>query len=408
MIKLITKNNELCVDSGLFEDFTPESLLFLGMRTVVRGTKAGYSTSFYHTLPIEHTDMFPVEVSCNGSHPTYSEVSKIWLAEPLIHALTSDHEEEVNVTVERKKEHDKIIILNCLDSCYGHALDKLFNIQRHLDHHAHLGLVVIIQSSMRNLVPEGVSEIWELDTPFKTFEHRIKGFDQLVKTRVLESKEAYLSRADMNLDYSLLRIPLFVKHNPLRFDKLYEYPARITFILREDRFWLTNKVNHFLYLVARKLGQLSLIKFYFIILQNRNFRKLAKLLVKQYPDLQITAIGIGSPGGMNRYVQDLREPYQEYRMHEDERYRLYSESHLIFGVHGSHMILPSALAGAFISLHQDFKIPHFSEDFIPRHSNPQRQAFLGRFLSDRNSPKAIASHIKNLFGALYSMEKTKF
>lgn len=408
MIELTTSGNNVLVSASHFEGFVPDSLLFLGMRSVARGKKEGCTGEYYHTLPIEHTRDYPVTVACDGSRSHFSEAARIWLAEPLIKALTSVPEKEVEVKVEQLQAADEILILNCLDFCYGHALDKLFNIQRHLKEHSNLGLLVIIHTSMRGLVPDGVSEIWQVDVPFKTFNYKISGFDEMIKSRVLRSKQAFLSRAYMKLDYSLIDIERFVRKTPFAIEKMETRPYRITFILREDRYWLTGSINNFIYLAAVKFGLMPWLKCYFIAIQNRNFRKLATRLKYLLVDSEINAIGLGVSGRLGRYIQDKREEYEIYKTHEEKRDLIYSQSHLTIGVHGSHMILSSALSGAFISLYQDYKIPHFSDDYIPRYSCPHLQSFLGRFLSDRNKPSAIAAHVRHMLLDINSAKRTKF
>ena len=75
---------------------------------------------------------------------SFSEKAAVWFAEPLIASYFGG--KSVDAVIERKVifETKKVVILNCLDDCYGHVLLKLLNTQRHLEKHPTLGLIVII------------------------------------------------------------------------------------------------------------------------------------------------------------------------------------------------------------------------------------------------------------------------
>jgi len=405
MIELIDHKKTVNINVQIEPEFVSEELLFLGMRTLAKGSKNGSKHKYYHTIPVEHTAQFPVSFRDDGQEFDYDESSRIWLAATLRKAVFSGKEVTANIHIEKMQEANNVVILNCLDSCYGHALDKLFNAQRHLARHTDYGLIMIIHPSMKCLIPTGVSEIWEVDIAFKDLDMKVKGFDKFIKSQIAKYDKVYLSKADMNLDYSQLDVGLFTKQTPFSYKKMYEEPYHITLIVREDRFWLRSSLNQFLYLAARKFHLMPMATSYFVFIQNGNYKRLSKYLSARFPGIRITALGIGDKGSLGKNILDKRQDYDAYRKNETARYSIYANSHLILGVHGSHMLLPSALAGSFINIHQNYKIPHFSEDYIPRYDMAQRQAFLGRFMSDKNNANTIASHIEHLLTGLHHTEK---
>ena len=398
MLEVVQKNGRFVTNNSFENGFEADELLFAGMRTMAVGKLPNSKTKQYHTIPIGHTADYPVSFNETGKNISFPEESRLWLANPLIEAICHSQAIEADISVQRNYEAREVIILNCLDSCYGHALDKLFNAQRHLEHSPEIGLIMIVHPSMNCLIPNGVAETWVVNASFSDFEKRIKGFDHFVKSKIATYEKVFLSKASMHLDYSQLRIQDFVKKKPFAFEKLGSKPITVTLILREDRFWLRSKFSKLLYFICIKYKIIRYLNWVFSALQNRNVRSLAYELKKYIKGVQISAYGIGTPGKLSSSIIDLRENYTDYRTHEEERYAAYAISQMVIGIHGSSMILPTALAGSFISLLPEHKIAHFSEDYIPRYANSQRQTFLGRFLPDTQSPKLIAKHAFEMLG----------
>lgn len=73
--------------------------------------------------------------------------------------------------IEKFSDSKDVVILNCIDQLYGHALLKLLNAERHLERHKNYGVVVLIQDFLRWLVPDGVAEIWTVKLPLSRAQH---------------------------------------------------------------------------------------------------------------------------------------------------------------------------------------------------------------------------------------------
>ncbi|MGF1506541.1 MAG: hypothetical protein ACFB51_15625, partial [Anaerolineae bacterium] len=67
------------------------------------------------------------------------------------------------------------------------------------------------------------------------------------------------------------------------------------------------------------------------------------------PNLDFAVAGVGDRGSLPNWLLDLRAPSPNDEPERDWCAR-YAESHIVIGVQGSNMMLPSALAGASVSL----------------------------------------------------------
>ena len=79
--------------------------------------------------------------------------------------------------------------------------------------------------------------------------------------------------------------------------------------------------------------------------QQRRIEILAGRLGKEIPNLQFAITGLAEPGGFANPVCDLRNGRPDDRV-EREWCERYASSHVVMGVHGSNMLIPSGLAGA--------------------------------------------------------------
>lgn len=108
-----------------------------------------------------------------------------------------------------------------------------------------------------------------------------------------------------------------------------------------------------------------MIKVYFIKQQNQLFLQLANLLQQQLAEVQFTVLGLGKSCSFPTAFTDLRVlPRQMNEETERNWYQAYASSHVVVGVHGSNMLIPSLLAASFISLVPPYKILSQGEDLI--------------------------------------------
>ncbi|HEX8115700.1 MAG TPA: hypothetical protein VF521_00385, partial [Pyrinomonadaceae bacterium] len=132
-----------------------------------------------------------------------------------------------------------VVLLNCLDTLYGHSLLKLLNAQYYLDRRADLDLVVMVPSFLAWMVPEGVAQVWVVGLPLRRGTEWSEWLAREVRRRVETFDEANLSHALSHPRPDEFDIERFTRVKPF---PLGEWDARlgrptVTFIWRDDRPW---------------------------------------------------------------------------------------------------------------------------------------------------------------------------
>lgn len=100
--------------------------------------------------------------------------------------------------------------------------------------------------------------------------------------------------------------------------------------------------------------------------------------------------GIGKPYFANSIAQDLRSEKLDYET-EIRWCNAYATSHIVIGVHGSNMLIPTSLSAGFIEILPDHKIPHMGEDTVLKYSG-RNALLLGRHVTQCISPKSLTMH----------------
>ncbi len=363
---------------------------FLGMHTLAVCSCLECRANFHHTYPLGHAANFPIAFDNGGKKTSFSEKAAVWFAAPLIASCFG--EKRIDVAIEKKQffEAKEVVILNCLDDCYGHVLLKLLNTQRHLVKQPALGLIVIIPKSFLWLLPNGVAEVWFVDAPMNRLNYLIKGFDTFVKEELERFDAVHFSNTYTHLDHTKIDLSAFTKTEHFDLSQFGALKPTITFVLREDKFWLNNRLDDFLYKACVKFKKLRHLKNYFIWKQNRTVNKLAKRIKSEMLEVDFIATGLGKGGNISDLIKDKR--YHEMTNEREKEWcSIYAQSHLIIGVHGSNMLIPTSLAAGFIGILSKHKIPHMTEDMLLSHSS-RYAIFLGRHLDEFASIELVKTH----------------
>jgi hypothetical protein len=282
----------------------------------------------------------------------------VWLMNPAIKTAKSPLRERIKIDVEfRIRESKRVIILNTIDSCYGHSFLNFLNLQHIIKNKGDFAIVVIIQPFLKWLLPkEGVDEVWTVHVSFDQMRHYHEQLNEEINKNLQRFIEIHLSHAHLcptQVDIQkFTKIPIFDFNNPPQ-------KPRISFIWREDvnRFWLK---SYWIYGGMRKLGIAKLLfplhylrVFFFLLLLRAAFKD----------EYFITLVGLGKTGWFPSFVDDQR--VEKFNKETEVRTtKLYSESILSIGVHGSSMILPSAHAGMTISMMPLKRWGNFAEDLL--------------------------------------------
>jgi hypothetical protein len=378
-------------------DAQPEchGYLFQGIHILADCTCQQCATDYFHSLPVAHDKHFPIAFSKDGKVETFDEKARHWLARPLIQSILDSKTLEISIQRTIKNPHQDVILLNCLDFCYGHVLLKLANAQKYLEQFPDKGLIVLIPSSFEWLVPDGVAEVWSINARLSQLLSFLPTLDTFVHATLPEYQSFRISPVPIHPDSMQIDWEKFLRTSRFQLHRFSDTAPCISFIYREDRLWLNKKTDNLLWKLLSKTGLRPYVKRYFLTLQNKRFAQIARRVQKVLPDATFLLIGLGQTASCPQPLQDKRKTALSSQ-DEWEWCRLYAQSHLVVGMHGSNMLIPTALAGGFIELLPEYKIVHLTEDIVQVYPNRYAQ-FLGRYLDEYSSARMIAKHITTLF-----------
>lgn len=299
--------------------------------------------------------------------------------------LNNPQVDSIPIKIERFKDARKVVVLNTLDYLYGHSSLFLFNAEHHLKSNPDLGLVLIIQPWLRWLVPEGVTEVWTAQLPVSKGRMYFPDLSKRICKELERFEEVRLSPANVQpTEFDISRFTRVPRHDFDRSD------FRITFIWREDirRMWYHNNV---LTKALRKIGFTNTLRSWQLMKVRRLF---AHLRVK-IPEARLTVAGLGTYGTFPSWIDDNRiNKFDE----DSERVqcRIFSESRLVIGMHGSSMICPSGHAGMSISLMPRKRWGNFAQDLLFNERDDRMVVFQKRILPSDISIRELADICENM------------
>jgi hypothetical protein len=212
---------------------------------------------------------------------------------------------------------------------------------------------VLVPKYLRWMVPDGVAEIWTVDLPLRRGTEWNDWLAVEISAKLKRFDEVWLSVAYSHPHPKDFAIERFTRVQPFPVDEWHERLERptVTFIWREDRLWREQgnlgRLRRWAKRLRVKMGlrDLSLPR----CEQTQQVVNLATHLFIAFPKLKFSVIGSGIPGDMPHWIEDLRTTTIDVAAEKAwcDRYAL---SHVVIGIHGSNMLLPSAHAGATIEL----------------------------------------------------------
>ncbi|HAS42372.1 MAG TPA: hypothetical protein DCS93_17980 [Microscillaceae bacterium] len=392
---------------------TIEKIIFQGVHILADVTCAGCNGKFLMDFPIGHAMLYPTTIDKN-THTIVGEKNKdhSWFKDTLLEAYLSPKDDLVEVKKTVSKTCEEVIILNCLDVLYGHVLLKIFNATHYQQKHPDKGLILIIPQSFAWLVPDGIAEVWTIDLRLSQFKNWYKSLENVIQDCLPNYKKVYLSLGYPIPDYQGLSIEPFSKVAPFSLDKFPTKPLQVSFIWREDRLWFRNKLEQFCFLAFRKFKlfqSIPLLKKIFISFQIQRVNKLGRYLKKSHPSLTLNVIGLGKTGRFSKSIQDLRSSNITFET-EKQWCEKYAESHIVVGIHGSNMLLPTAHAAGFVEIMPDERLGNWLQDIF-QPSSGKVESFLGRFVPDYSSPRRVANYTSGIlahFEKFYLREASRF
>lgn len=357
------------------------SVLWQGIHVCARFECSACGTAFIEDLSVGHAISAQVRVDLATGAMTGHDRSRDWFGEPLRSSLQQPDNSPIGFEVEIRKAATRVVVLNCIDFLYGHSLLKLLNATHHLRNRGP-DLVVLVPSFLRWLVPEGVAEVWTVDLPlaraqryFPDLQRRMdKEFERFEQVEV---SRAFSHPSDFRLE-DFTRVP---RHDFSAKD------YRVTFVWRADRLWLPENLWT---RIARRVRLHSLM----LVMQRLKIRILLGRVRRVIPRARLTVAGLGRQGNFPSWIEDSRVDRLGDTQAERAHCRIYSESRVVIGVHGSNLLLPSGHAGMCIDLMPAARWSNLAQDILlspEDFSGDQRvSAYRYRFVPISMSPREVA------------------
>ena len=310
-----------------------------------------------------------------------------WLRDSYQNRVTS----HVGFTVEEFRPPRHAVLLNCLDRLYGHCLLKLLNAQYYLDHRSDLDLIILVPRFLRWMVPKGPAAIWTVDLPLRQGTEWNDWLATEIKRRVESLETCWLSVGFSHphpADYSIER---FTGVRPFPVDDWSRHSEQpmVTFVWREDRVWGDSARLHGLApRLERRLGWVR-------SQQKQRVLRLAMAMQHIAPQIRFSVAGLGRPGGLPHWIADMRS-LEVTESTERAWCELYAQSHVVIGVHGSNMLLPSAHAGAVVELMPPERWGNMLQDLLLRDTDCREILFRFRIVPISIEPDELAALVVEL------------
>ena len=349
---------------------------------------------FYQVFPVGHNVEDPIAFSKTDGRFYGADHAESWLFDALAKARGEIRLQDVKIERVVLKDCRNVVILNTLDYLYGHVLLKLYNALYHLDHQPNLGLILIIPKMFRWLVPDGCAEVWVVDLKLNDLAFHHEAIQSFVSRQFNRFSTIYISRAYSHPDFARCDVSRLTRIKPFDLETFSVRKPVITFILREDRWWFSSIADYAFYRICRKLQVLPWASRVLSVRQQRLVRRTIKKIREQLQEADFFVAGIGRRGGFDHHATDERVAAVDDAV-EAAWCRIYAMSHVVVGVHGSNMLLPTALAAGCVEILPEERYGNMVQDISVRH-NDRRQLFLYRFADQYSSPRCVASKVVSM------------
>ena len=365
-----------------------DGIHLIGVHYLAKCLCPACNTFFYHTLPTGHTLRYPISITSDCEYVKQLKNCNLrWIVDPLKNAITNPNKSEILIEKKTYFSKQEIILLNCIDHLYGHVLLKILNAQYYIESEKDKGLILIIPKGFEWFVPVGVAEVWTVSIPMSKARQWHIILDKFFHDEISKYEKVFLSLAFPLPNPSIIDIEKFTKTHKFNLEKFEKQTPQITFIYREDRLWLRSHLLDNISVIAKEY-KIKPLCFVLIQLQNIKIKKLLIQIKRKLPQAKITITGMGKQGHFPNFINDLR--FKDNRnLDEIKLCKLYASSHLVIGLHGSNMLLPTALSAAYIEILPKNRLGNILQDILQPY-NGRDLHYLGRFVSNKNSASDIA------------------
>jgi hypothetical protein len=362
-----------------------------GMRTLAQAFCEACGGEFFVDLPAGGGLYYPMLLD-RYRETVHDRFAVPWFADWLRRSYAHRVDRPAALDVEVRRKVRRPLLLNCLDRLYGHCVLKLLNAQRHIDRHPGHDLIVLVPRFLRWMVPDGVAEIWTIDHSLHLGTAWNDWLDAEIHRRLAPFPEAWLSIALPHPHPGDFAIERFTRVAPFQLDGWDDGLATpvVTFVWRDDRSWTPMGHN----LASGTLPTIAAVSTF-----ERNLRRI-------WPSIDFAVAGVGEPIGLPPSITDLRVPHAHLTSdRECALCRRYAASHVVVGVHGSHLLLPSAHAGASFSLTPSDRWRNALQDLLPQQSDARETAFRYRALPVSVTAEELASVTTSVLAELTAFRR---
>ncbi|MEQ9454306.1 MAG: hypothetical protein RLN76_06910 [Phycisphaeraceae bacterium] len=349
-----------------------------GMRCLAEASCPECNRRYYVDLPAGNGLLTPMTLDADTGEVFNADTAP-WFATWLADSYSQRHLDTLpSIKVEKFRTLQRPLLINALDRLYGHGLLKLLSLQRDLEQHPDHDIIALVPSYLRWMVPPGVAEIWSVDWPQATGSRWSAKLDHWVHDKLSLFDDAKLSHATPHPAPRDVTIERFTSVAPFPQSNWQHASTKpiITFIWRDDRTWpepipagrRRAKLNTWLNRIGLATTPDPRMT------QKQHVEALAAQLTKRFPALDFAIVGPGEPESWNACINDLREPRITPAI-ERQWCQRYASSHVVIGVHGSNMLLPSAHAGSVIDLMPRTRWQNLGQDLLLRDDDPRREIY---------------------------------
>jgi hypothetical protein len=260
------------------------------MRSLADLSCKGCERIFYGDLPSGQALYSPILLN-KSTGEVYDSFNAEWFADWLTDSYAQRTSEAVDFRVKKfSKSSEKVVLLNCLDTLYGHSLLKLLNAQYYIDR-TDVSLIILLPRFLEWLIPEGAAEAWIVDIPLRRGTEWNDWLACQIEKHLERFNEVFLSVGFSHPHPQDFDIERFTRVKPFMLENWGRQIDRpqITFIWRDDRLWETEE--------SESSNILDRIKKRFVNPQKRTEQQLKKVIrLAEYLRGNIPAVNFAAGG----------------------------------------------------------------------------------------------------------------
>lgn len=313
----------------------------------------------------------------------------------------------VRLTVTQFWQAEHAVLLNCLAPWWGDSVSLLLRLFR-IPRDPGQGIVLLVASDLAWIARqplEGVAETWVLDGGCAQAGTWNDGLHDAVAAECSRfstvSVPPIFQPADVD-DRELQQVT-GVRPFPLeQWDERARESPVVTFLARDDRPWIPASMQRPLTLIrrARRLpgrrwtgARLASLEARLNrSIQHRAILETERLLRAALGRLDFGISGPSRPGGLPPQVDDTRAVQFSEEINRDWCRRA-ARSHVIVGVLGSHMVLPSGHAGAIVQLLPEHLHRNALTDLLVRRTRGRADILRNRLIPACSEPAVVAEWV---------------